>query len=57
MPEPTVPDQLPGISTLADIASVGYCSRTMASLRYEGRFTPPSLKGTLAYPATAGGVN
>ena len=36
--------------------SGGYCSRTMAGLRYEGRFTPPSLKGTLAFPATAGGV-
>lgn len=55
-PEATTPDNLPGISTIADIASGGYCSRTMASLRYEGRFTPPSLKGSLAYPATAGGV-
>jgi quinoprotein glucose dehydrogenase len=36
--------------------SGGYCSRTMAGLRYEGRYTPPSLKGTLAFPATAGGV-
>ena len=56
MPDATTPDQFPGISTLADILSGGYCSRTMAGLRYEGRYTPPSLKGTLAYPATAGGV-
>jgi len=28
----------------------------MAGLKYEGRFTPPSTQGTLAYPATAGGV-
>jgi len=55
-PEATTPDQFPGISTLADISSGGYCSRTMAGLRYDGRFTPPSLKGSLAYPATAGGV-
>jgi quinoprotein glucose dehydrogenase len=55
-PEATTPDQFPGISSIADIASGGYCSRTMAGLRYDGRYTPPSLKGTLAYPATAGGV-
>lgn len=55
-PEATTPDQFPGISTLADVLSAGYCSRTMAGLRYEGRYTPPSLQGTLAYPATAGGV-
>ena len=55
-PEATTPDQFPGISTLADLSSGGYCSRTLAGLRYDGRFTPPSLKGSLAYPATAGGV-
>jgi quinoprotein glucose dehydrogenase len=55
-PEATTPDTFPGISWLADAMSGGYCSRTMAGLRYEGRYTPPSLKGTLAYPATAGGV-
>ena len=55
-PEATTPDQFPGVSWLADALSGGYCSRTMAGLRYDGRFTPPSLKGTLAFPATAGGV-
>lgn len=55
-PEPTMPQQFPGISPIADIASAGYCSSTFNSLRYEGPYTPPSLKGTLAYPATAGGV-
>ena len=55
-PEPTVPDRFPGISTIADIASFGECSRTFNTLRYEGRYTPPSLQGTLAYPSTAGGV-
>jgi quinoprotein glucose dehydrogenase len=55
-PEATTPDQFPGISPLADLLSGGYCSRTFAGLRYDGRFTPPSLKGTLAYPATVGGV-
>jgi quinoprotein glucose dehydrogenase len=55
-PEPTVSGKFPGISTLADIASFGYCSRTLKTLRQDGRFTPPSLKGTLAFPATSGGV-
>ena len=27
-----------------------------SELRYDGRFTPPSLKGSLIYPATVGGV-
>ena len=30
-----------------------HASRT---LRYDGRYTPPSVKGSLAYPSTAGGV-
>jgi quinoprotein glucose dehydrogenase len=55
-PEPTTAADWPGVSTLADIASFGYCSREAKALRVEGRFTPPSLRGTLTYPASAGGV-
>jgi len=55
-PAPTMPDRFPGISKLADIASFGECSRTLKGLRYDGRYTPPSLRGSLAYPSTAGGV-
>ncbi len=55
-PEPTVPDRFPGISTIADIASFGECSDTLKKLRYDGRYTPPSVKGSLAFPSTAGGV-
>ena len=55
-PEPTVPNRFPGISTVADIASFGQCSRIYDGLRDDGRYTPPSLKGSLAYPSTAGGV-
>jgi quinoprotein glucose dehydrogenase len=55
-PVATTPEQWPGVSTLADIASGGYCSRKAGQLRYDGMFTPPSLKGSLVYPATAGGV-
>jgi quinoprotein glucose dehydrogenase len=55
-PVATTPRQWPGVSTLADVASGGYCSREAGQLRYDGMFTPPSLKGSLVYPATAGGV-
>lgn len=56
LPAPTVPERWPGVSTIADITSFGYCSREAKDLRYDGRYTPPSLKGTLTYPATPGGV-
>ena len=36
--------------------SLGYCGREAQRLRNDGRFTPPSLRGSLIYPATAGGV-
>jgi quinoprotein glucose dehydrogenase len=55
-PPPTVDGRFPGISRLADLLSLGYCSRTYAGLRDLGRFTPPSLKGSISYPGTAGGV-
>jgi quinoprotein glucose dehydrogenase len=57
-PEPTVGDRWPGVSRVADIASLGYCSRLLSHLRDDGRFTPPSVngEGTLVFPATAGGV-
>ena len=32
-------------STLADVVSFGDCSRKADELRYDGRFTPPSLQG------------
>ncbi|HWA69488.1 MAG TPA: pyrroloquinoline quinone-dependent dehydrogenase [Rhizomicrobium sp.] len=56
VPRPTIPDTTPPVSLLADIASFGECSRWKAQLRDEGRFTPPSLKGSIAWPATTGGV-
>ena len=56
LPRPVVEDRWPGIFWLADLASFGYCSRTAKKLRNEGRFTPPSLEGSLIYPATIGGV-
>jgi quinoprotein glucose dehydrogenase len=55
-PEPVIPDQWPGVSTVADIVAFGGCSRRAAELRDEGRFTPPSLEGTLSFPPTTGGT-
>jgi quinoprotein glucose dehydrogenase len=55
-PEPLTPDRWPGVARLADLASFGYCSRTAGKLRDEGRFTPPSLEGSLVYPPTTGGA-
>src|SRR4030095_7177394 len=33
------------------------CREKLAGLRNEGTFTPPSLRGSLVYPGTGGGVN
>ncbi len=56
VPTPTVPGKWPGVWTLANMVSFGSCGRQAAHLRYEGPFTPPSLEGSLTFPATAGGV-
>src|SRR5215469_13845766 len=55
-PAPLVAEQMPPVSTLADIASFGQCSRWKARIRDEGRYTPPSLRGSISWPATVGGV-
>ncbi len=34
-----------------------WCEETVSKLRYEGIFTPPSLRGTLAYPGNIGGIH
>lgn len=54
-PEPVVPDEWPGISPLADAVAFGGCSARAEGLRWEGRFTPPSVEGSIAYPPTTGG--
>lgn len=56
-PAPVTPDRWPGVFPLADVLSLGECSRRAAQLRDQGRFTPPSLgAGSLVYPGTSGGV-
>jgi quinoprotein glucose dehydrogenase len=51
-----IEDRWPGVYWLADLASFGWCSRTAKKLRDEGKFTPPSLEGSILYPGTIGGV-
>ncbi len=34
-----------------------YCRERLKSLRYEGLFTPPSLRGSLSLPGNVGGMN
>jgi quinoprotein glucose dehydrogenase len=36
---------------------VSWCRAKIASLRWDGIFTPPSLQGTLVFPGHVGGVN
>ncbi len=50
------PDAWPGVWWLADLVSLGGCSRRADDLVYDGLYTPPTEQGTLAYPATAGGM-
>ena len=33
------------------------CRKQLANLRYEGMYTPPSIRGSLNYPGPTGGVN
>jgi quinoprotein glucose dehydrogenase len=56
VPEPTVPDRWPGVYWLSDWLSGGWCSSEAKKLRDEGRYTPPSLRGSIVYPPSTGGV-
>jgi len=56
VPEPTIPDTTPPVSKLGDFLSFGECSRWKARIRDEGRYTPPSTRGSISWPATLGGV-
>jgi quinoprotein glucose dehydrogenase len=40
-----------------DLSDADYCRQQMAGLRYEGIYTPPSLKGSLVFPGSLGGIN
>jgi quinoprotein glucose dehydrogenase len=56
IPPPTVPPKWPGVYWLADLLSGGWCSSQAKLYRDEGIYTPPSLKGSIIYPPSTGGV-
>lgn len=61
-PFPTLPKPLmPARTTADDLMGTPYfskgCKEIFESLRNEGMFTPPSLKGSLLRPSISGGMN
>jgi quinoprotein glucose dehydrogenase len=46
-----------GLPALGPLTLPDACRRSFPGLRYEGIFTPPSLRGTLESPGKIGGVN
>ena len=63
-PFPTHPPplHLPARLTAADMDGFAYfdrkaCERELARYRSDGIFTPPTLSGSVLYPATTGGIN
>jgi len=58
MPPPLVPSQLkPDDVFGVDDADRTACKSTIASLRHDGMFTPPSIRGTLQVPGNVGGMH
>ncbi len=63
-PFQNIPALAPFVMSMADSSSyqrspadAELCRKQLADLRYEGIYTPVSLKGTLNYPGPTGGVN
>ena len=63
-PFQNIPSLAPLVMSMAESSSyqrpdadVESCRKQFASLRYEGIYTPPSVKGSLDYPGPTGGVN
>jgi quinoprotein glucose dehydrogenase len=57
-PPPIVPEQLKAEDAFGvDDADRVACRNTLASLRSDGMFTPPSIRGTLQVPGNIGGMN
>ena len=52
-PQTLTPDDAWGIKP----EDQAWCREKIASLRSEGVFTPPSVKGSIAFPGNVGGVN
>jgi quinoprotein glucose dehydrogenase len=53
MPDPLKESDMWGVSLFDQLA----CRIQFHSLRYEGRYTPPSLEGTIVYPGNFGTFN
>lgn len=51
----TVPTDGPNLER--DKADADFCRAQIAGLRYDGIYTPPSIKGSLEFPGSLGGVN
>ena len=57
-PPPLLPSHLDESDLwAADAGTLAECRKLLGGLRNDGVFTPPSLRGTLLYPSTGGGVN
>ena len=55
---PTQPFPASGVFTSQQfVPRPGWCSEQFQQLRYDGLFTPPSLRGTLLFPGNVGGAN
>jgi quinoprotein glucose dehydrogenase len=55
---PTQPVPLSGVFTEQRfVPRAGWCADEFSKLRYDGLFTPPSLRGTLVFPGNVGGAN
>jgi quinoprotein glucose dehydrogenase len=55
---PTQPIPAAGVFTEQRfVPRPGWCEEEFRKLRYEGVFTPPSLRGTLVFPGNLGGAN
>lgn len=58
MPPPIVPSQLkPDDAFGVDDTDRAACKSLVASLRHDGMFTPPSIRGTLQVPGNIGGMH
>jgi len=58
MPPPIVPQKLNAEEVFGiDDADRAACKSAIASLRSEGMFTPPSIRGTLQVPGNVGGMH
>ena len=53
-----VPESMPATDAWGPTPEdVAWCKNKIQSLRWDGMFTPPSIKGTLIFPGNVGGVN